>query len=288
MKEVLIIYRYIFISTCILLWSCKKNTTEPVLNYIEPDMISIDKNLRFTYGPSWDTTFVSPDTLPMLQVELGPYEIGKYELSNEEYEKFVRDGGYQDSTYWSDEGWYFRKNEKLMLPLYWSEDKLWLDDPHSNKKDTPVHGISFYEAEAYCKWLTIKTNNNYHLPSSYQWVRAAKGPDPGTRYPWGNDYNRSLANFIVLWDKVSLVEVSSFEEGKSIEGCFNMIGNVFEICLLVQPLSMYKISVEIFSSYSELASSSGDPTFRTMITTNSKIVEKELRFYAVGFRVAKG
>lgn len=269
--------------------TCKDNLIEPNTDFIEPEMVSINQNLRFTYGPSWDTTFVPPDSLPMRIIELEPYEIGKYEVTNEEYEKFVSDGGYKNSIYWSEEGWSFRTTQNWSLPVYWSENKLWLDDLYSNQKNTPVHGISYYEAEAYCKWLSIKTNKNYRIPSSYQWVRAAKGPDPGTKYPWGNDYNRNYANFIPHQaETVHLVEVNLFEQGKSFEGCYNMIGNVFEICLFNAGSQSANTSARYYSSHSIDVSSGGDVYYSTMTTISFWSIEKKWRFYALGFRIAKG
>ncbi len=268
--------------------TCKDSPTEPNNDFIEPEMITINSNLRFTYGPSWDTTFVPPDSLPMLIVELEPYEIGKFEVTNEEYEKFVNDDGYKNSSYWAEDGWNFRTNENWLLPVFWSKDKLWIDDPYSNEKNTPVHGISYYEAEAYCKWLSTKTNKNYHIPSSYQWIRAAKGPDPGTKYTWGNVYNRNFANFITRSPETGpLVEVFSYEEGKSIEGCYNMIGNVFEICLHHQYSDPLIRFVSYLSSAALDVSSGGDVYYRTMTTNSARSIDKHWRFYALGLRIVK-
>jgi formylglycine-generating enzyme required for sulfatase activity len=269
--------------------SCKDGPTEPNYDFIEPEMISIISNLKFTYGPTWDTTFFPPDSLPMLIVELEPYEISKFEVTNEEYGKFVNDDGYKNAAYWTEDGWSLRTIENWLFPVFWSEGKLWLDDPYSNKKNTPVHGISYYEAEAYCKWLSIKTNKHYQIPSSYQWIRAAKGPDPGTKYPWGNDYNRNFANFIPhLPETVPLVEVNSYEEGKSIEGCYNMIGNVFEICLHHQYSDPLIRFVSYFSSAAPEVSSGGDVYYRTMTTTSAMSIDKHWRFYSLGLRIVKG
>lgn len=280
---------FVLVAITIVYSSCEKSPTDSTEKIVEPEMISIDRNLRFTYGPSWDTTFVPPDSLPMLVVELTPYEIGKYEVTNEEYEAFVQDGGYKDATFWSEAGWVCKIREDWSLPVFWSNDKLWTDDPYSNKKNTPVHGISYYEAEAYCKWLSHKTNHNYHIPSSYQWVRAAKGPDPGTKYPWGNEYNRNVANYIPHEpDTVPLLEVFKFEAGKSFEGCYNMIGNVFEICL-VHNYTNPQITFAGFYSTGILSavSSGGDPYYSAMTTISGLSIQKEWRFYAIGLRLIK-
>lgn len=279
---------FVLVAIAIVYSSCEKSLTNSTEKIVEPEMVSIDRHLRFTYGPSWDTTFVPPDSLPMLVVELTPYEIGKYEVTNEEYKKFVLDGGYKDSTFWSEEGWVCKIRDGWSLPLFWSEDKLWTDDPYSKKKNTPVHGISYYEAEAYCKWLSHKTNQNYHIPSAYQWVRAAKGPDPGTMYPWGNEYNRNFANYIPHEpDNFLLLEVFKFEAGKSFEGCYNMIGNVFEICLYHQYSNPLIKHASYFSGAAGIVSGSGDQYNRTMTTTSSKGIEPDWRFYALGVRVVK-
>jgi len=260
--------------------TCKDNLIGPNTDFIEPEMVSINQNLKFTYGPSWDTTFVPPDSLPMPVIELESYEIGKYEVTNEEYEKFVSDGGYKNSIYWSEEGWSFRTTQNWSLPVYWSENKLWLNDPYSSRKNTPVHGISYYEAEAYCKWLSIKTNKNYRIPSSYQWVRAAKGPDPGKKYTWGNNYSRNFANYTV-----PLVEVNLFEQGKSFEGCYNMIGNAFEICIIHQAYHPLNTFTGYYSTQSIDVSTGGDEAYKTMTTISHWPVEKGSRRNALGFRL---
>lgn len=258
-----------------------ENPTEPYDDFIEPEMVSINENLIFTYGPSWDTTFVPPDSLPMLVVELEPYEIGKYEVTNKEYEKFVRYRGYGDSTYWSEDGWNCKVNGNWTLPVYWSEDKLWLDDPYSNKKNTPVHGISYFEAEAYCKWLSIKTNKNYHIPSSYQWERAAKGPDPGTKYPWGNEHNEKNANYAAIMNS-TFGSVTDYSSGKSHDGCYQMIGNVYEICFRV-PDEWGDFA--LICPYPSLACSEPKCMKETMSTTSGGSIEKDTRRYGVGLRI---
>ena len=134
MKCVQFILPFLFNAIILLFITCEETPTEPNNVFIEPEMVSITENLMFTYGPSWDTTFVPPDSLPMLVIELEPYEIGKYEVTNEEYEKFVKDGGYKNSNYWSEDGWDYKINRNWSLPVYWSEDNLWVDDPYSNKK----------------------------------------------------------------------------------------------------------------------------------------------------------
>lgn len=251
--------------------------------FIEPKLISINRDLTFSYGPDWDSTYVPSETpylppIPILTLE--PYKIGKFELSNEEYEKFVIDGGYEDSSYWSEDGWDYKKTENWILPLYWDEESHWQADTFSNFKDMPVHGISYYEAEAYCNWLSKKTNKNYHVPTSQQWVRAAKGPDPGTKYTYGNEYNESYAHYVLL-ERATFTFVSDYPEGKSYDGCYQMIGNVYEITY--NPEEIY------ISTYSQPSGACSGPSCMkiTMITLSCNTMNKSIRKFGVGFRICR-
>jgi formylglycine-generating enzyme required for sulfatase activity len=210
---------------------CKKNGIEPDNNGtepvvpIEPEMIFINKDLTFTYLESSFSIHI--DT--QMVVSLEPYYIGKYELSNIEYFQFVKDSGYTNSKWWSERGWYYKNEENWKMPKYWGySEPPYTEDVQSNMDDTPVRNISFYEAEAYCNWISEKTGKKYKVPSSAEWVRAAKGPDPGRKYPWGNDWIENRARYI-FWDDSLFVPVNSYPEGISFDGCYNMIGNVFEI-----------------------------------------------------------
>ena len=58
----------------------------------------------------------------------------------------------------------------------------------------PVVGVSWYEAVAFCSWLTKKLGRPVMLPSEAQWEKAARGTD-GRRYPWGPEITPEHANY---------------------------------------------------------------------------------------------
>ena len=218
--------------------ACDKKTTPPeennkVIEPIEPEMVLIDKDLTFTYMESIQRLIVDTSFAMILE----PYYIGKYEVTNQEFLQFVLDDGYNNSQYWSSDGWDEKDKNEWEMPLYWEEeDVYWKADSISNREDTPVHGISYYEAAAYCNWLSNKTGKNYRIPTSAQWVRAARGPDPGRMYPWGNEWLQGLANYVETEENRVFLPVNSLPGGKSHDGCFNMIGNVeeFTVPILIQ------------------------------------------------------
>jgi formylglycine-generating enzyme required for sulfatase activity len=79
-------------------------------------------------------------------------------------------------------------------PEYW-------DDPRYNNPSQPVVGITWFEANAYCAWLSEVCGKEYRLPSEAEWEAAGRGAhtpeELGTRrYPWGGDWNPDKANTI--------------------------------------------------------------------------------------------
>jgi len=81
-------------------------------------------------------------------------------------------------------------------PVYWN-------DPQYNNPSQPVVGITWFEANAYCAWLSAVTGQPYRLPSEPEWEAAASAKinNPQSEisnrfYPWGTDFNPAKANTI--------------------------------------------------------------------------------------------
>ena len=68
----------------------------------------------------------------------------------------------------------------LTQPAYW-------DDPF-NHAAQPVVGICWYEARAYCAWLSAQSGQAFRLPSEAEREAAARGV-AGRRYAWGEDFD---------------------------------------------------------------------------------------------------
>ena len=92
----------------------------------------------------------------------------------------------------------------------------------------PVTYVTVEQAERFCSWI------GGHLPTEYQWEKAARGTD-GRIYPWGSeepDYENALANIPNYVDENGygndLFEVGSFPKGESPYGLMDMAGNVWE------------------------------------------------------------
>jgi len=111
---------------------------------------------------------------PVRRIYLDEYKIGKYPVTNEEYRKFVEDGGYQDEDFWTPEGWQWVKKKKIIEPDLW-HDRKW------NGPNFPVVGVSWYEAYAYTEWLSKKAGKPYRLSGKRQPAARTGELTPGVR-----------------------------------------------------------------------------------------------------------
>jgi len=248
-----------------------------------PETILINRHLTVLLGPSWFPEWIETADLNDF-VTLEPYRIAKYELTNIEYYQFVKEGGYDNASWWSGAGWNTKIDSGWTGPMYWGESEPpWLDDPYSNLENTPVHGISFYESEAYCNWLSDKTGITYSIPKTAQWERAAKGPDPGYKYPWGNEFVDEYLHFI-SFGFPELLPVNILPEGKSQDGCYNMVGNAFE---LADPLKILLNDKSVKVYYSEGTGSDEYWWKWSMSTSSAWVFAIYDRRYGVGLRICR-
>jgi formylglycine-generating enzyme required for sulfatase activity len=145
------------------------------------------------------------------------YWIGIYPVTNDEFRAFILAGGYQNQAYWSQEGSAWRTANNIQTPACWNDAK-W------NKPDHPVVGVSYYEAEAYATWTGKR------LPTEQEWEKAARGTD-GRIYPWGDEFDKNKCNSGAGWFSWGQTSpVSTYPNGKSPYGCYDMAGNVWDWC----------------------------------------------------------
>ncbi len=168
--------------------------------------------------------------LPEHKVYLNDYSIENCPVTNEQYLKFIEDGGYETYKFWLSDGWEKVKKNEWESPMYWEKNnKDWmvrdfLGLRKLNPKE-PVCHISYYEADAYCKWAGKR------LPTEAEWEKAAcwnEKTQQKTIFPWGDELpTEQRANLLEnhLW---GCAEIGSFPEGVSHYGCHQMIGDIWE------------------------------------------------------------
>ncbi|MFC0105628.1 formylglycine-generating enzyme family protein [Kibdelosporangium aridum] len=163
----------------------------------------------------------APDEQPTGEVEVSAFLMDEYPVTNADFFAFVEDGGYHQTFLWTPAGWQWRREQDIERPNYWS-------DPTWSRPDTPVTGVSWWEALAFARWAG-KT-----LPTEAQWEYAAAGKS-GNTYPWGDDEpDTGLANFAPYSDPPldrQPTRADAFPRNTSEFGIRDMAGNFAEWCL---------------------------------------------------------
>jgi len=166
--------------------------------------------------------------------------MGRTEVTNEEYARFVADGGYRDPSLWPDEmqlgGEILGRDEALGRlvdrtglpgPRNWSSGQ-----PPDGRPGHPVTGVSWYEASAYARWAGGR------LPSLAEFYRAALA-DGTMPYPWGTDGGNVEVRANFAFSGTS--PVGSYPLGVSSFGVHDMAGNVREWLADEVPGSMRRL-----------------------------------------------
>jgi formylglycine-generating enzyme required for sulfatase activity len=217
------------------------------------------------------------DLYRFIKIDLGshapvpyPFWIAKYPITNRQYERFLKADDYAKEEYWldfekfdengkpmglrKDDGlkWlqeklkdytYFPRETWKVEPEYWDNPEFGIAQPSN-----PVVGITWFEANAYCKWLAANwkdlpessvnsgfTPKQIRLPLDVEWTIAAGGDRPEGRYPWDKpgkattDFNEIIKRANI--DKSGIghtTPVNQYREGISPYGVMDMAGNVFE------------------------------------------------------------
>ena len=160
---------------------------------------------------------------PQCRVNLSAYWVGRTEVTNAQYLRFVRETGHQTPEHWED------------------------GRPPTGLEDFPVVHVSWEDARAYCEWAGGR------LPRDLEWEKAARGAD-GRIFPWGNEWDRNrcrnfqgitgrsygdFAEWLSAFQAWLLhhdvvregpAAVGSHPSGASPYGCQDMAGNVYEWC----------------------------------------------------------
>lgn len=131
---------------------------------------------------------------PQHRVTVKPFFIDMYEVTCEEYAKFIKDTNHRRPSNW--------KN----------------DTYPEGAANRPVTGVDWDDANSYAAWADKR------LPTEEEWEFAARGPD-GFRFPWGNDWKVGAAN--ADNSQKGIADVGKYK-GSSPFGAYDMVGNVWE------------------------------------------------------------
>jgi len=200
----------------------------PVDEAYQPKDVAVPGG-TFELGASRNEPFVFDNEKWAHPVEVAPFRISSTPVTNAQFQAFVDSGGYRRRELWGARGWDWRRRARIDGPLFWiKEERGWcerlFDEVVVLRPWHPVACVSWWEAEAFCKWA------HRRLPTEAEWEMAAS-LDPGTgarrRFPWGDTLPLpEQAN--LDYRAAGTVDVRALPAGDSALGCRQMIGNVWE------------------------------------------------------------
>ena len=164
--------------------------------YFEPETILIPAG-SFWMGANAGTGISNYET-PLHEVDLLEYRIGRYPVTNAQYEEFIRES-----------------HRSVAPEMGWDGQKV-----TAGNEMLPVVGVNWYDAMAYCEWLSKKTARKYSLPNEAQWEKACRAGSQ-SMYPWGDAFDPGRSNH----GQQKLASVDAFP-AQSEYGCFDFVGNV--------------------------------------------------------------
>jgi len=142
----------------------------------------------------------SPDEKPVHEVYLNSFYMGQYEVTVLEYKKFCTETNY-------------------LMP----------DKNIEWKDEHPITFIDWYDANAYCKWLSQKTGKKFRLPTEAEWEYAARGGNKSGNFFYAGSDNIND----VGWYKTNSAGAAHSSVGNLSPNELNLYdisGNVWEWC----------------------------------------------------------
>ena len=134
--------------------------------------------------------------IPARNITLDAYYIDRYPVTNYQYFKFTEETGHRKPMLWIEPAW--------------------------NKPMQPVVFVGWDDARAYAVWA------GKSLPTEAQWEKAGRGTD-GRLWSWGHEFLPDHCNS-KEYDLEHTSEIGIFDQGVSPYGCYDMCGNVWEMC----------------------------------------------------------
>ena len=181
---------------------------------------------EFIMGADPSFQGINPDELPAHSVYLDAFWIDKTEVTNSMYAQFLNeiDNQEEGGTLWLDE-----EDPNVGLELRgstWiprSNYQRYENANYSNTDNYPVFEVTWFGAQAYCKWADKR------LPTEAEWEKAARGVD-GRLYPWGEEdkINHRCDGANVSGCGIWNLDVGQHPSGSSPYGAQDMLGNVWE------------------------------------------------------------
>jgi len=167
-----------------------------------------------TYG--WDNEYGE------VEVSVDDFNASKYLVSNQEFLVFIEAGGYQQLSYWTEEGQQWLSYKKSIMPVFWfKRDQQYFQRNLLNEIPLPLNWpaeVNYLEAKAFCNWKSEQEKRFIRLPTEAEWYCLRENTS--------RNYDSSqevLANTNLAY-YASSCPIDRFEQ----QGFFDVSGNVWQ------------------------------------------------------------
>jgi len=165
---------------------------------------------------------------PTAEHDVATFWMARLPITVAQFSRFVAEG-YRDDTHWTPNG------------LRWRGDRTapyWGDEPRLSGANQPEIGETWYEATAFCRWLTahlatvLPAHHEIRLPTEAEWEVAAAYDGSATHrtYPWGEEEVTPERAVYTAWKLDAPAPVGLCPAGAAACGAMDLAGNVWEWC----------------------------------------------------------
>jgi formylglycine-generating enzyme required for sulfatase activity len=152
---------------------------------------------------------------PIHRVWIDSFQLASTQVTNAEYEQFVR------------------ATENQPPPF--------CQDPNLNHPQQPVTGVSWHDTARYCEWLSLQTSLPFRLPTEAEWECAARGGLEQKQFSWGDEPPQSLPDYATRWQS-GPGQVAGYAPNNF--GLYDIGDNVHEWCSDCYDPNYYAVSPE--------------------------------------------
>lgn len=156
-----------------------------------------------------------PDERPAHRVRVSAVAFARLPVTNAEYARFLAATGHTPPRFW--------------------------EDARFNAPGQPVVAATWFDAVAYCDWLSSVSGRRFRLPTEAEWEKAARGGREGEAFPWGDDPRGWSSDPLLAATRQPL----PYPVGRSVPNGFDLLDmgyNVHEWCSDWYDASYYAVS----------------------------------------------
>ena len=225
---------------------------------------------------------------PPQTLRLPEFQISRYPVTYAQFQTFVAaPDGFRDGRWWAG----------LADDEYRRQNQSQRGEQRFKYANHPRENVSWYDAIAFCRWLSFRVGGGYdldevqawkvRLPTEREWEKVARGTD-GRLYPYAGRFDAAKGNT----RETGIGQTSAvglFSDGASPYGVMDMSGNVWEWCLTEYAQPAPRLEDENLRSKERRVVRGGSwGSYQSLARAVSRFNWlPSFRYYYLGFRLAR-